>query len=248
MALEAPKSLSYVRGEVMSRCTLNTGGDRGGRAKAVVDSMIRSAIRQLVAKNPWLVGKITKEVDLVTDVSAYDFPDELDPSRIELIDAREVATQEFYPVAPSPSQAQRNALLTSTLGRPSWYWFDDGQINVTPLPDPTLWDILRLSGFAAVTSPVADGDEITIDAEAVVQRAEILARPRLGLGVTQDMKDQHLAYIRELKKGISEGGGLLLGGATSARLLGDDDNGARSPNTPYDSSWQPPGGPGAWGP
>ena len=47
MALAAPATLAQVRDEVFTRCTLNTGGDRGSRALKLVTSQIQRAQREL---------------------------------------------------------------------------------------------------------------------------------------------------------------------------------------------------------
>ena len=43
MALAPPWTLAQVRAEIFTRCTLNTGGDRGSRAQNLIDSCIKRA-------------------------------------------------------------------------------------------------------------------------------------------------------------------------------------------------------------
>ena len=245
MALPAPLSLVDIRREVFSRATVNTGGDRGARSTGIIDSCIRQATRMLELNAPWLVLNATVTVTLTDGVAAYDFPDTMDAGRIEEVRVREISTQKWLAMTPVPTQEQRNALLSSTLGRPLAWWYENPMLYVTPVPDTDTYDALRLSGFLRVVMPVAEEDVVAIDGEAVIQRAEIFARMRLGLMVPPTLEQAHFAYLRDLKAAQSEGAGFTLGGDTSMKCRPDLRGEIQLPTAAYDQAWQPPG---YWGP
>jgi hypothetical protein len=244
MALPPPATLAAIRSEVFLRCTINTGGDRGARALGLVDSMIRRSVRELTVKAPWLRLTSSITIDLVDDVSTYDFPDSMDPGKYAEVLVRNATTEKLLPLSPDPSQRNRNALLESS-GQPRYYWFDDQQLNVSPKPDTDYWDQLTIRGYLRAGELVNDTDLVPIDSEAVVQRAEIHLRPRIGLTVTQDMKDTHLAYLRDLRGEQSENSGSMPGGDTSIKCQPQDGEGLPRDAYQYDAGWQPPG---SWGP
>lgn len=138
MSLPAPWPLSQIRDEVLTRCTLNTGGDRGARASKLIDSFIRGAQAHLVLKAPWLQLSANRDVTLQTGESAYDFPDDLEPGRYMDVFVRNLTSGRFFSLSPAPSMDVRNAYLNS-VSRPAYYWYDDGQLYISPSPDVANW-------------------------------------------------------------------------------------------------------------
>ncbi len=246
MSLPAPWPLSQIREEVLTRCTLNTGGDRGARAMKLIESFIRGAQAHLVLKSPWLRLSASRDITLLDGVSVYDFPDDLEPGRFADLLARNITSQRLLPMDFDPSYSARNALLNSE-GRPLYYWFENEDISISPAPDVSQWDIIRVSGYLRNVPMVNDTDLASVDGEALVQRAEILARPRLGLQVTQTMLDEHAAYVRAVRGAVqSVGQGTMPGGDTSVRVRPQEGSGIPSNlgGWAYDAGWNPPG---AWG-
>jgi hypothetical protein len=239
MALTAPSTLAEVRDEVFTRCTLNTGGDRGARALKLVDACIRRAQTELVNR-AWLRLAKSITIPLVTDVYTYDFPDEMDPGRYMEMYVRDATSLKLLPLSADPSQSQRNALANSS-GRPQSFWFDDEQLYITPKPLATSYDQLVIRGYLRPNTLVSDTDLVVLDAEAVIQRAEIHLRPRIGMPVTQDMKDTHLAYLRDVKGNQTENAGTILGGDTSQKCVPQQGPGLPISAFQYDAGWIPPG-------
>lgn len=244
MALAAPATLAQVRDEVFTRCTLNTGGDRGSRALKLVTSQIQRAQRELAVKYGWLRLQTSLTVTLTSGVSTYDFPDSMEPGKYMDVYVRDVSTGKYFPVMPDPTQRQRNSLGTVTASRPQYYWFNDGQLQITPAPNSTYWDSLRIDGYLRETDLVNDTDLVAVDFEALVQRAELFVRPRIGLQVTQDMKDSHLAYVRDVRALQSENPNTMAGGDTSIKCLPQEGSGLSRNGFAWDAAWQPPG---TWG-
>lgn len=241
MALPAPSTLASVRSEVFLRCTINTGGDRGARALGIADSMIRRAVRELTASAPWLALMSSINITLVDDQPTYDFPDSMDPGKYAEVYVRDITSLKLLQLTPDPSQRNRNALLASSGGRPQYYWFDDQQLSVSPKPDTTYWDQLTIRGYLRAGALVNDTDLIPLDGEAVIQRAEIHLRPRIGMAVTPDMRDSHLAYLRDLRGEQSENSGSMPGGDTSIKCQPQEGNGLPRDAYQYGADWQPPG-------
>ena len=245
MSLPAPATLAQVRDEVFTRCTLNTGGDRGSRSLKLVTSQIQRAQRELAVKYGWLRLQTSLVLSLTTGVSTYDFPDSMDPGKYMDVYVRDVSSSKYYPLEPDPTQRQRNSLGVSTSSRAQYYWFNDGQLQITPAPNITYWDSLRIDGYIRETDLVNDTDLIAVDFEALVQRAELFIRPRIGLLVTPDMKDSHLAYVRDVRALQSENPNTMAGGDTSIKCLPQEGSGLSRNGFAWDASWQPEG---RWGP
>lgn len=246
MSLPAPWPLSQIREEVLTRCTLNTGGDRGARATKLVDSFIRGAQAHLVLKCPWLRLSASRDITLLSGVSAYDFPDDLEPGRFADLLVRNITSGRLLPMAFDPSYADRNSYINS-VSRPVFYWFENELINIAPMPDTATWDIIRVSSYLRNTGLVNDTDLAAVEGEALVQRAEILARPRLGLQVTQTMLEEHMNYVRAVRGAVqSVGEGTMPGGDTSVRVRPQEGTGLPSNwgGWAYDAGWNPPG---SWG-
>lgn len=242
MALSPPMTLSQVRDEVFTRCTLNQGGDRGSRALKLVDSCIKRAQKELELKAPWLRLSATRTVTLSEGVVVYDFPDDMDPGRTLDVFVRNVSSGKYARLIAEPNQSQKNAATTATNNQPFFYWYENEQLNLTPPPAVATWDSLKLEGYLRASLLTNDEDLLSVDGEAVIQRAEIFARPRLGLQVTKDMVESHQAYVRDTAAHQTEAGSVVMGGDTSQRCAPQDGGSPRNMYA-YDESWQPPGFP-----
>lgn len=243
MALPSPGTLAHARNAVFTRCTLNTGGDRGARALALVDECIRRAHRELELSSPWLRLAATVTIDLQDDISQYDFPDTMDPGRYMEVEVRDATTPTaFLPMRPDPSRIERNSWALAS-GRPIGYWFENELFNIGPAPDTDFYDQIVIRGYLRASDLVNDSDLLSLDEEAVVQRAELFLRPRVGLVVTQDMKDSHLAYLRQTRAQQGENPGTILGGDTSAKCRPQDGSGLPRNVFAWDASWTPEGFP-----
>lgn len=241
MSLPAAATLAQVRDEVFTRCTLNTGGDRGSRALKLVDSMIRRAQRELAVSSPWLRLLGSETITLVTDQSAYDFPDAMDPGKYAEVYIRNATSLAYFPLTPDPSQGQRNGYAEANASRAFYYWFNDGQLYITPTVDTASWDQLRIDGYRRESDLINETDLVSVDSEALIQRAEMFVRPRIGQIVTQDMKDSHLAYVRQVRALQGENPGTMAGGDTSFKCQPQEGPGIPRNGFAWDPSWQPPG-------
>jgi len=242
MSLPAPWPLSQIREEVLTRCTLNTGGDRGARASKLIDSFIRGAQAHLVLKAPWLQLSATRDITLLSGVSVYDFPDDLEPGRYMDVYVRNLTSGRFEPLSFAPSMETRNGYINS-VSRPIYYWYEDEQIYVSPTPDITSWDIIRISGYLRDRGLINDTDLASVDGEALVQRAEISARPRLGLQVSPLMIEEHAMYVRAKRAAVNTTTERTMpGGDTSMCCAPQDGEGTRNwGGYAYDAGWQPQG-------
>lgn len=243
MALSPPEPLSWIRKEVFTRAKLNTGGDRGARALELVDSCIRRAQRELTLKAPWVRLKTTRYITLVDEVTEYDFPDDMDPGRIMQILVRDPSTKRRCDLKGDPSTQRQNNYANADAGQPRYFWFMDQALNITPKPDVDTWDRLEIIGFMAETKLVNDEDLCSVDAEALIQRANIFLRMERDLPVTPDLRDSHTAYLNDLRADQSEIGSVVIGGDTSWRCRPEDGADYRPEWYAYDSSWNPPGFP-----
>lgn len=246
MSLAPGMKLSEIRFEVLTRCTLNTTGNLGARAQALVDTFARAAQRELYFRCDWTRLRVRQELTLTNGVTTYDFPDNLDPGQIDSVNVIRASDNRAFPLQPGMSQIERNSGAASTSGRPRLYTYENGAITITPAPDTTLYNGLWLEGVTALP-PFVDDDELcVVDSEALIQRTELRVRPRMGMQVTKQMQDDHLAYLADLRSQQSDGAGLMLGGATSFKLTPEGENRITRTRVGWDPGWNPPGN--YWGP
>lgn len=249
MTLPTLPTLAYVRGEILQRCGLGTRGNQGARAIPMVDSAIRQAIRTLQVQFPWTRLQTTKQIPLITGTTQYDFPDTMDDADIEFVGAHNLSANRVTQMQPDPDRRLRNAYVNTTLTCPRYYWFEDGVINITPSPDATVWDYLVLDGYAAAVLPVNDADLVPFDGEAIIQMAEMLSRPRMGLDVPPNVMQALTGYLNELRSRQGDGEGTMPGGTTSYKVRpenGGNRTGYAGPQG-WTTDWNP-GSYGGWGP
>ena len=251
MTLSALPTLAYVRGEVLQRCGINTGGNRGVRATQMVDTCIRQAVQMLKIECPWTRLQVTRQIVMQEGLVTYDFPDDVDAGDIGFLGVHNITANKVLEMKPDPDWTIRNALVNAALTQPLFYWFEQEAvgaavtINIMPSPDTTNWDYLVITGYMDPGNLVADTDVLGFDGEAVMQRAEILARPRFGLDLDTQLVANHTKYLDHLRARQGDGEGLLLGGATSWKCRPEGGGVDRHPGrVGWDPSWNPPG---SWG-
>ena len=247
MTLPTLPTLAFVRGEILQRCGIGTRGNQGARAIPMVDSFIRQSIRKLQVQFPWTRLQTTKQIPLVTGTTQYDFPDGMDDADIEYVGAHNLSSNRVSQMQPDPDRRLRNAYVSTTLTCPRYYWFEDGVITITPSPDASVWDYLILDGYGAAPLPVNDTDSVPFDGEAIIQTAEMLARPAMGLDVPPSMMQSTSEYLMELRSRQGDGEGTMPGGTTSWKVR-PENGGNRTGRGGYwgwDTAWNPSGN---WGP
>jgi hypothetical protein len=244
MTLPTLPTLAYVRAEILQRCAINTGGNRGARAIPMVDSAIRQAIRQLEIECPWTRLQVTRQITLLADTTVYDFPDDMDAGNIGYIGVHNIDSNKVATLRPDPDHRIRNGLVNTIDSAPRIYWFEGSVINILPEPDVTVWDYLVLDGYLNATIPTNDTEQLGFDGEAVIQLAEELVRPRLGLDVPPALMTARQVYMSHLRARQGDGEGTMPGGHTSEKVRPE------GPNRYYgryewDTNWNPSGD---WGP
>lgn len=243
MALAPEKTLIELRTAVMERCVLNTSGNLGARAQRVVDGCLNSAQRVLYYDHDYTRLQVRRTITLSDGVTVYDFPDDIEPGQIfNPIFVRRISDQRIFPLRPGINWMERNAAqVTTTNTIPCRYTFENQSITIAPGPDTALYDVLVYDAFLACTPLVADTDMCSIDSEALIQMAEIMVRPRVGLAKI-DRADAILAkYLDSLKTQSGDDSDCLLGGATSAVVTPEGENRMIRREVGYDDGWQPSG-------
>ena len=228
------------------RAELRRNNDPGVRASDLpsIQQAIKRSYETLYDEYDWPHRRqIFAKIALAAGQRYYDFPDDMDPGRIMDVYVRNASTLKYHPLGAAPSQILRNAGISSTSGRPSYYWFDNEALNITPAPLAATWDQIRLDGYIRATALTNDEDLVSVDGEALIQRAEIHTRPRIGMPVSQDMRDSHLAYVKDAAADQTEAGRGIMGGDTSPKCSPQDGEYGTRQNYAWDESWNPPGFP-----
>jgi hypothetical protein len=243
MALAPEKSLVELRNAVMERCVLNTTGNLGARAQKVVDSCLNSAQRVLYYDHDYTRLQVRRTITLSNGVTTYDFPDDIEPGQIfNPIYVRRLSDQRIFPLRPGINWMERNAAqVTTTNSIPCRYTFENEMLTIAPAPDTTLYDALVYDAFLACTPLVGETDLCTIDSEALIQMAEIMVRPRMGLLAISGADAILAKYLDSLKTQSGDDGDCLLGGATSAVVTPEGTDRLVRRDVGWDEGWQPSG-------
>lgn len=243
MALAPEKSLVQLRTAVMKRCVLNTSGNLGARAQGVIDECLNSAQRVLYYDHDYTRLQVRRTITLVDGVSSYDFPDDIEPGQIfSPIYVRRVSDERIFPLRPGVNWLERNAAQVATTNSiPRRYTFENQMLVIFPAPDTTLYDQLVFDAFTACTDLVSEEDVCAVDSEALIQMAEIMARPRIGKPAIAGADAILAKYLDSLQTQSGDDGECTLGGATSAVVTPEGENRLVSRPVGWDESWQPGG-------
>jgi hypothetical protein len=208
-----------LRANVLGMMGFPTSGSLSVRALPMVNACIKQAHKMIYEESDWYPLVLRTTESLITGVSEYEWPVALDPGRVFRVGVRQASaygTQYVYPMRPGLREFERNAGLSPAAiptAQPLYYAVENGMVTISPTPDATVWDALVIEGSAAYVDLVNDADLSCVDGALVAQRAELLARPRLGYPVDKLLVDAHTAYAKNIKDKNCDGRSFMLNDA-----------------------------------
>jgi hypothetical protein len=231
-----------LRTNVLGMLGFPTSGSLAVRALPIVNTCIKQAHKQIYEESSWYPLNLRVTEALVDGVDIYEWPAAMDPGRVYKVGVRQAAavgTPYVYPMRPGMRENERNAGLppyTPTNSQPLFYVIENGTVTISPAPDITQWDALVLEGIAAYADLVNDNDLSCVDGLLVAQRAEIMARPRLGKPTDEMMVRMHERYAQQI----------IAKNADNRVFMMNDATGTQAPAFPDQmgitgyTSWRPP--------
>jgi hypothetical protein len=203
--------LTTIRAHVLGMMGFPTSGSLAVRALPMVNACIKQAHKMIYEESSWYPFVLRVEETLSDGVATYEWPASLDPGRVYKVGVRQSAaagTQYVYPMRPGLREFERNAGISPSnpsATQPLFYTIENGDVTISPTPDTDFWDALIIEGLAAYVNLVNDADLSSVDGLLVAQRAEILARPRLGYPVDQMLLAAHMQYGESILAKNSDG-------------------------------------------
>jgi hypothetical protein len=229
-----------LRANVLGMMGFPTSGALAVRALPIVNACIKQAHKMIYEESGWYPLVVRTTEDLITGVTEYEWPVSVDPGRVHYVGVRQstgYGTPYVYPMRPGLREFERNAGISPAVpatAQPLYYVIENGMVTISPAPNTATYDAMVIEGIAAFADLVNDADLSCVDGQLVSQRAEMLARPRLGLPVEQIMVDAHRAYADSIRAKNSDGRSFML----------NDDVAASYPAWPDlttgSTNWRPP--------
>ncbi len=239
MALKLQPTLGEVRAAVLSRCGLATEGNVPRGIQSVIDERIRSAQTVLYEFAPWLASFVERDIDLVSDNTDYDCPDDTEPGQIQFVCVRRIQDGYLFPLAAGVRPWEPNATINETVSIPTRYYFVDQVIRVLPKADITLYDKLHLSYQQTPGPLVEDGERVTVDGEALKMLSEIMVKEHFGGQDTQALSARLTQYVDKRRGRGSDGAGFQMGGYRSAYSRMRNSNRFCNTWASYGPDWHP---------
>lgn len=203
---------------VFIRCSMSTSGNQHARYIDLVREFVRSAHTQLYPEAEWTPALKRVEIVLSEGVQTYDWPDDIQPGRINFAAIRDADGSEIqldFGLRPNERDASRTdgAVRSET---PRLLTFVNEDLELWPAPN-AVWTTLVIDGVRSVNSLVDDDTPLIVDGELVVQSATMKFKRHLQLSVTREDVAEHERYLSRVKGMQSTGEGFQLGGHQSTR-------------------------------
>jgi hypothetical protein len=219
MALALQPTLVELRQAVLSRCGLATEGNIPRAIQGVIDERIRSAQLQLYELFPWLVTYVQRDIELQSQVSDYDVPDDTEPGKITFVAVRRKQDGWIFVLDRGIRPDEMNYVNQQTIpikgAMPLRFDFIDTIIRVAPIPDVDYYDYLQLAYYQTPGRLLEDSERCVVDGEALKMLSEILVKQHFGGQDTTKLEAQLAQYVDRVKMKQSNGEGFQMGGHQS---------------------------------
>lgn len=229
MALPLNPRLVDVRSSVGIRLKYGPDADLSDDQRQVIDEYIRQAFRQLIVDAYWVELRVREEITLENGQSTYDFPDRMDPGRIEQLIVKDSDGGEM-PLRAGIRSHEREQFTSgsSPESLPLRYEFVNQTITILPPPDTSKYPTLLIEGYERGVAPYADHDRIPVDEEAIIQMATVIGMKDMGHPDAQLRQADLDEFLKRLRPMQSDGESIQIGGHFSekfrykrARRIGD---------------------------
>lgn len=222
MSFALPPTLMEVREAVAIRLNVGAQATVASSMRDLLDEFIRRASREVLLEAAWVELRVRLEMDLVDGVSLYEWPDNMDPGRLEglsvvsQLDGNDERVYELH----AGIRAHEQEMWTgdSAKGLPVRYEIINGDLRLLPAPDTENYQILRIEGYQRPPEPRTNTDRIPLDKEAVVQKAVAIGKQHFGHPDALLAANDFRLYVERMRPLQSDGEDMVLGGARSRKF------------------------------
>jgi hypothetical protein len=193
MALKLLPTLTEIRAEIFLRLGMETQGGQASPDSGLFDSWIRQSNTMLWLEAEWLRARTRFSVPLVVGQSIYDWPDNVDTGKLEMIEYADIDGKVF-PLTCGITTQIRNLWPANTTNRPQFYDVHDGIIEILPPPNST-YPLIWITAELGPAELRGEGDRCNVDPEALYQLATLLGREHFQMGDTGSAEKRLMRYI-----------------------------------------------------
>lgn len=226
MSLAQTPTLAELRLEMARPLNLEAQVQRSSALHGKLDSLLRMAFHEIVGTEQWTPLRIFETFDLTLGQHSYDIPDGVLPGMIEdpfevIRDSDNAAflvhrgidhySREAYKV-------DRNGEtdLTVNSGMPLRWDIWDGQLQLYPAPDTSIFSQARFLVRSEPREPSADSDRSFIDKDAHVKMA--LAYYHIGRPEYAVYRNEAMSRLQIVRKQLMPGRTVQKGPARTSRF------------------------------
>lgn len=219
MAFVLPPTLAEVRASVATRLKYGKQAARSPAMKDLLDEFIRRATREVVLEAHWTELRIRYEADFIDGVDTYDFPDNMEPGRLERLIVVSVNGDE-YEMMPDIHPVERARLNSGDDPKdmPVRYEIVNQEIKVVPPPDAEQYPTLAIEGYTRPPDPQNNDDRIPVDKEALIQWATALGKADFNKVSEELTLRPVIAYLKRVRAVQTDGSSIQIGGHFSRKF------------------------------
>lgn len=220
MAFRLPPRLAEVREAVSIRIRYGKQGTRSPQLRDTIDEHIRSAVAEIMREAAWAELRVRGEIALVDGESEYDFPDNMDPGRLERLIVVSQSGREYQLQADIQSHEREDFTRgDDPRSLPLRYEIVNEAIQILPAPNADEYVTLVFEGYTMPPEPRHNDDRIPLDKEIVIRWATALMKMDLGKADGQVTMLAARNYLNTLRPTQTQGSQLQIGGHFSRKFL-----------------------------
>lgn len=219
MAFPLPPTLEETRRAVAVRLNYGPQAAASPAMSDLLDEFIRQAAREVLLEAPWVELRQRLGVALQDGVERYEFPDNMEPGRLERVLVLDTEDREYE------LQAGIRPYERSDLGAnpdytdlPLRYEIMDQDLVILPRPNTERYPMLVIEGYARPPEPHHSDDRVPVDKEALIQKATVIGKLHLGTKDAMVAAQNLRHYLERIRSMQSEGETIRVGGAFSRRF------------------------------
>jgi hypothetical protein len=219
MAHALPPTLAEVRQAVAVRLGFGPQAARSPAMKDVLDELIRRAARELILEAHWVELRIREDIATVDGGSEYDFPDNMEPGRLErIVVVGEDGSENELEAGIRPYEREQFTRGSDPKDLPLRYELVNGSVTILPAPDATRYPTLRIEGYSRPPDPQQNADRIPVDKEALIQWATSLGKAQFNKPDAGVAMAAVREYVKRLRPMQSDGESVQIGGHFSQKF------------------------------
>lgn len=215
MSLPIYPTLVELRNQVLLRCGYSNDGNQSAGIAPMVDSIISGSEHELLPELQWIKAVKQTSITLTAGVQAFDWPDDAEPGKIQMVWVKREDSGELSEVMPGIHLNERDSSERGEDGRPLLYEDVDETLYLYPAPSAD-YTTLYIQ-YLVASNLTQENNRCIVDPELLIQRATMKLKEYLGLPIGQMEMANHERYLARMKSSNSSKDGFVLGGHKSWR-------------------------------